>query len=72
MDKKLLESIENFKDCSKDDEKTKEIVGNYLNCKHGYISNLEELLWNLRTGVNAHLINYELAEQEFNRIRTKA
>ncbi len=69
MNKKLLDRIEKFKDCLKDDKKTKEIVERYLNSKHGHITDLEELFMNLTTGVNAHLINYELAEQEFKRIR---
>lgn len=69
MNKVVLKKIEQYKDSEKDDEKTKKIVERYLDSKFEHISSLEELFMNLTTGVNAHLINYELAEQEFNRIR---
>jgi hypothetical protein len=69
MLKSITQRIEGYKDSEKDDELTKQIVERYLNSKHGYISNLEELFMNLTTGINAHLINYDLAEQEYKRIR---
>lgn len=66
MLKSITQKIEQYKNFEKDDAKTIEVVGRY--CEHG-VSDLEELFMNLTTGVNAYLINYELAEQEFNRIR---
>lgn len=66
MLKSITKKIEQYKNSEKNDEKTIEVVGKY--CESG-VSDLEELFLNLTTGVNAHLINYELAEQEFNRIR---
>jgi hypothetical protein len=69
MLKSITTKIEQYKDSEKDDELTKQVVERYLNSKHGHISDLEELFMNLTTGVNASKINYDLAEQEFKRIR---
>jgi hypothetical protein len=69
MLKSITTKIEQCKDSEKDDELTKQVVERYLNSKHGHISDLEELFMNLTTGANASKINYELAEQEFKRIR---
>jgi hypothetical protein len=69
MLKSITTKIEQYKDSEKDDELTKQVVERYLNSKHGHISDLEELFMNLTTGANASKINYELAEQEFKRIR---
>lgn len=63
----IQKRIEQYKDSEKNDKRTIEIVNNY--CKSG-VYDLEELFMNLSTGINAHLINYELAEQEFNRLKT--
>ena len=69
MNQSILESIERYKDFKKDDELTKKAVERYLTSKHGHIKDLEELFMNLLTGLNRESINYDLAEQEFKRIR---
>lgn len=69
----IEKTIKQYKDCEKDDELTKAVVSKYLNSSTGgRISDLEELLMNLTTGVNASKINYNLVEEEFNKHRGQA